>query len=198
MWFYDLLSVLLHCGALTCQTWKLGGHLELVGHENSSEGLGASQLLKTYSKGKEPPSAAIGTQYLRVSILLALRDWYLSSHGICWELHANLAHISSCSHLHNVICHHGKTKTCTPHCWWSGIPSSIHCTWELVCHVSQCWFWHCTKSMYWVALPNIFWQSWLAIVQYANGKKNNESLTLMWYVPHYAMQKPKILLYTPF
>jgi hypothetical protein len=63
-----------------------------------------------------------------------------------------------------------------------------------VYHVWQFQLWHCTKTMYWLTSPNIFWQSWLAILQYANGKKNNQSLTLMWYVPHHDRQKPKIPL----
>ena len=44
--------------------------------------------------------------------------------AMCWVLHASLAHISFCCYLHNVWCHQGKTKTCTPHCWWNGTLSS--------------------------------------------------------------------------
>ena len=82
----------------------------------------------------------------------------------------------------------------TPHCWWSGNPSSILCTWELVCHVCYFRLRNCTKFLYWLALPNIFWHNQLTILQYANGKKNIQSLTLMWYVPHHALQKPNIPL----
>ena len=51
--FYDLPSMLLDCGALTCKTWKLGGHLDLVAHGNPSERLGASQLSKAYGEERE-------------------------------------------------------------------------------------------------------------------------------------------------
>ena len=51
--------------------------------------------------------------------------------------------------------------------------------------------WHCTKSLYWLASPNIFWQSLVAILQYANEKKGNQSLAPMWYVPYHALQNSK-------
>ena len=67
-----------------------------------SEGLGASQLSKAYDEEREPPSAAIRIQHLRVPILPALREWYLFSQAICSVLQASLAHTSSCFHLHNI------------------------------------------------------------------------------------------------
>ena len=120
--------MLLDCGALTCQTWKLDGHPDLLAHENPSEGLGASQLLKAYGEERaslcynwNPTSSSANTSCLKRLVPI------FTGH-ICWELQASLAHIFSYSHLHNVWCHQGKTKTLTPHCWWSGIPSSILCT----------------------------------------------------------------------
>ena len=58
-----------------------------------------------------------------------LRDRYLYSLSICWVLPASPTQFSSCCHLDNMWCRQGKTETHTPHCWWSGIPSSIPCKW---------------------------------------------------------------------
>ena len=50
--FYDPPSILLDCGALTFQTWMLGGHPGLVAHGNPSKGLGALQLSKGHQRGE--------------------------------------------------------------------------------------------------------------------------------------------------
>ena len=45
--------------------------------------------------------------------------------------------------------------------------------------------WHCIQFMYWLALPNIVWQSWVVFMQCATRKQDNQSPTWMSYVPHH-------------
>ena len=55
-------------------------------------------------------------------------------------------------------------------------------------------FHSCTKSLQWFALPNIFWQIWVTILQGAIENYGHQSPRSMCYVPHHALHNWKIPL----
>lgn len=174
---------------------KLGGHPGSVSHINMTYGWGGLQLPRTCNKAKLNPSAANKTWCYLAPTPTSLREWFLSSLAMWWILLATQEHISFCYHSHNTMATQGKTKTHAPHYWWNRTSLSSFRMLEQGYHVYQFRLWHCTKSEYWLALPNVFWQSWMPILEYAIGKHGFDLQTRMWYVPQHALQISTTPLY---
>ena len=101
-----------------------------------------------------------------------LRGYFLSSPPKCWyyrqvqivffcfNFFVLFCFCFFCYHSQNSWFHQGKIKTHVPYCWWIRSPSSslLYVGVWLLCFLV--WTWYCTKSLYWLALPNNFWQRW--------------------------------------
>lgn len=143
--------------------WKLGGSWVLGAYKNATKRWGVLQLLKAYDD-----ETMLHFLHLESNILqhqhLFLRKIgaYFTCHmlGTIGQSSTYFFLLSLTQHLmwfmHNHNSYFDIVGGGETHSW-------TLCTLVQGCHVGMFWLLHCTKSMYWHALANIFWQGWVAM-----------------------------------